>query len=70
MTLSTRRLNVLGHPEITFEIEPGGAALSAWIVDYLESEVRAGKQFLDGQTIQIGWSLLLVRRVGEVLELL
>lgn len=68
MRLSTTHLNSAGSREIAFEVEPDAAGLAQWIVDYFESQAAIGTRFRDGQTVELGWSLLLLREVGNLLE--
>ena len=70
MRLSTGRTSAVDQLEIAFEVESDVAELARWIVTYFESQISAGTRFQDGQTIQLGWSSLLLRKVGDVLEVL
>lgn len=57
-----------GHPEIAFmATDDLGAA--DHILEWLEEEVALGRQFLVGQTVQIGWTILKLAEGADCLEL-
>ncbi|MDB6078218.1 MAG: hypothetical protein JWO82_1965 [Akkermansiaceae bacterium] len=55
---------------IILEVEPEAAEFARSLAAWLESGIRGGDRFLDGQTVQFGWSLLLLRETANGLEAL
>lgn len=66
--LSTTRCHTVGRFEIAFEIAPEASSLAGWLVSYFESETLNGTLFEAGQTVQLGWAVLLLRPAAEGLE--
>lgn len=56
----TTKCTAAGHREITIQVTkpPPITDLHQMLVDYFEASVSRGTEFLPGQTVQIGWSLL------------
>jgi hypothetical protein len=72
MKAGTGNCSKHGHPEFTLICDDESVFESQmkWLLDWLEEEVLHGKQFLPDQTVQVGWSLLEVkRRTDETLAL-
>jgi hypothetical protein len=68
MRLSTSRCAAAGHPEISIEIAVPFASTASWLVGYFEEQVAAGRHFEVNQTVEIGWSLIQLRKADEYLE--
>lgn len=64
----TKRCAAHGHPEIAFTATDGLGAADQ-IVEWLEEQVALGRQFLVGQTVQIGWTILKLAQGADGLEL-
>lgn len=54
--------------DIVFQVEVEGSDLARWIIDYFECQIREGTRFRHGETIQLGWALLLLRENNGELE--
>jgi hypothetical protein len=50
---------------ITVEIQTDAEELTRPIVAYFETQPQAGVRFTDGQTVQFGWLLLLLRQADD-----
>lgn len=61
----TNRFHLAGGCEIAFEVVPEATELARWIVDYFVSQADIGEKFWDGQTIDVGWSVLRLQQVGD-----
>lgn len=71
MILSTTHSQEFGHPEISIHFDEN-AALSVdaeWLINYLETAVKAGEVFKENSTIQIGWMINCFRTDGRTLWL-
>lgn len=64
----TKRCAAHGHQEIAF-LATDGLGAAEQIVEWLEEEVTLGRQFLVGQTVQVGWTILKVAEGADCLEL-
>jgi hypothetical protein len=49
------------HPEMSIPLEPRGGFSADWLIEYFETEVSKGRVFKSGETVQIGWGLVLLR---------
>jgi len=67
MRLTTQNLPI-GQQSIVVDIELGLEELARPIVGYFETQAQAGTRFQDGQTVELGWSLLLLRQIEGHLE--
>jgi hypothetical protein len=55
----TSRCSAFGHPEIVLQFRVARpVAVETMLLGYLEKGVAAGKQFIPGQTVQVGWATL------------
>jgi hypothetical protein len=62
--------NQRGQKEIVISLDTQSGLDPAWLVGFLQESVANGKHFLPGQTIQIGWMLVLLKATESgVLEL-
>jgi hypothetical protein len=68
MRLSTKKCHTVGQLEIAFEIAPEAAPLAKWLIEYFEFQALSGTRFEDNQTVELGWSLLQLRRSADILE--
>jgi len=66
----TTKSTPANQPSITIEVRQEAEELARPIIAYFESRAWAGTRFLDGQTIEFGWSLLLLRQANDGLEVL
>jgi hypothetical protein len=55
--------------EIAFEVDVEAEGFARWIMDYFESQMKLGTRFENGQIIELGWSVLLLREIDNILEL-
>lgn len=67
MRLFTEHLPA-GQQKIAVEIQAGGEEFARSIITYFETQAQAGVRFRDEQTVELGWMLLLLRQVDNVLE--
>jgi hypothetical protein len=59
-----------GHPKIRISVADGCSLSTDWLWDYFDAEIRNGKQFRAGETVQIGWMIIQLQEVStETLEL-
>jgi len=70
MRLSTQCQDAQDQQAIAFEIDAEAEQLGRWVVSYLENQIRNGTRFLPGQTVEIGWMLLLLQQREFGLELM
>ena len=63
MRLSTKSYPALGHREITFNYDETHIpdVHAKWFLRFLEDEVASGARYLPGQTLQVGWSITLIK---------
>ena len=54
-----------GHPEICFAVAKESQLSIDWLRNYFESEVSHGKTFQSGETIQIGWMFVQLKKISE-----
>ncbi|HEY0913286.1 MAG TPA: hypothetical protein VGE22_00325 [Solimonas sp.] len=71
-TLLTQRCQEHAHPEFAIEFDPGQmlAGDAEWLVQVLESWVANGRRMAAGETVQIGWSFLQLKKQGKALGFL
>jgi hypothetical protein len=64
MKAATQYCNKHGHPEFSVICDEAEIYVPRvkWLLEWLEGEVARGKRFLPEQTVQVGWSLLKVKR--------
>ena len=58
------RLNLNGainHPKIVVWMDENFAAGATWVLQYFENEIRRGSAFHAGETVQIGWMIVLLK---------
>ena len=71
MKLTTRSMPV-DQPGIIFEVHSEAEELARPLVAFFETQAQAGVRFRDGQTVELGWTLLMLREADdgqlEVLE--
>jgi hypothetical protein len=62
MRFNTQNCHTHGHPEFSIEggAQPGPPNLP-WFLQWLEEAVAGGSRFAPEQTVQIGWSVCMVR---------
>jgi len=58
MQASTAKCSRYGHPEFVLTCSDECAFDVPWLVDLLERQVASGSTFREGQTLQLGWSVL------------
>jgi hypothetical protein len=63
-TFATARCRAFRHPEFRLRADPAAVLEGdiALLITTLEGMVSAGQRFKDGETIQVGWGTLRVRR--------
>ena len=62
--MGTFRTNskISGQPEITFSVDEEGEIDPQWLLSFFENAVQQqGRRFVKGQTVQIGWMILLLK---------
>lgn len=60
----TTACRALGHPEFCVSL-PDLVPLDAdWLLNYFASAVQSGERFAAGETVQIGWMLVMLRSGG------
>jgi hypothetical protein len=64
MILRTSHCKQHKHPEFSFRIDPkkGLREDANWLVGYLEQNVASGERYMDGETVQIGWIVNLLKK--------
>jgi hypothetical protein len=67
MHATTNNCHKHGHPEVLLNCEdaPFLAPGLKWLLDVIENEVASGKQYHPDQTVQVGWSVMQVRRRAD-----
>lgn len=63
--LRTTKCAGLGHPEFTLWCDEELLFLAPWLVSWLEHRVAEKAVFRPGETVQIGWSILLVETLDD-----
>jgi hypothetical protein len=66
--LQTAHCHEKAHRDICIEVADAFASTAEWLISYFETEVASGTRFEANQTVEIGWSLLLLRESGDCLE--
>jgi hypothetical protein len=55
------RHDVKSHPAIIVELDDASRLTPDWLLGYFDEEVTAGRVFKAGETVGVGWGLLLLR---------
>ncbi len=50
-----------GHPDIVVAMKPAYKEGAEWLLAFFQSEIQRGVVFGDGQTVQIGWMLVMLK---------
>jgi hypothetical protein len=67
MKRSTTQCHKYNHPEFTLEVGPEVIEPDLdWLIRYLEESVAQGTRYVPGQTVQLGWTILEVRDLGDL----
>ncbi len=57
----TSLCGAFGQQEISLSLKAKSGIDPSWLVAYFESEVRTGRRFQSGETVQIGWMIVMLR---------
>src|SRR5436309_171982 len=57
-----------GHVDVNVAAAPACSAAAAWVLDFFENQIRKGKVFRPGETIQVGWvtAMLSATQAGDL----
>jgi hypothetical protein len=50
-----------GHPNIVVSLDAANEAGSEWLLSYFEDQIRQGMKFKAGETVQIGWMIVMLK---------
>ena len=53
--------NQYSHPDIYVNIDDAFSSMSRWLLDYFSNAIRDGIKFKHEETVQFGWSLILLK---------
>jgi hypothetical protein len=67
--MSTTRRHELGEPEVSFVVDDEATPIAAWLREFLELRPHDVTTFREGELIQVGCSILMLRPWGPGLEL-
>ena len=60
--------SIYNHPNLIVLLSSATASMSTWLSDYFATKIRAGTVFRSGNTIQVGWMILILREdeIGDL----
>lgn len=54
-----------GHPDIVVQADPPYQSSAEWILGYFEEQIRQGVVFRPKETVQIGWTTVLLEKTDD-----